>query len=291
MTPARLSAALAALLIVLALFPSRGAAGEVYLWRDADLTHLLTPSEAARLPMGLTPQFEIADDRSVILLTRDGGLFDLRKRVPLPSQAPLRIDAFTISAGLIVAVRGDVLGWYESGKVQDRLRLPGKGLRVASGPGQRLYLWGPRPSGGSTVRLLESGRASTLIEVPKGRISALTAIGERLFYAVDSAIYTVAKGERAGLLFVASGEGTIRSLAADPYAGMLYFSSGREVYAMRAGTAVSILRGVEGYLRCSGKALYALDPKAGRMIRVTGLERLTGGGAAEMRDASGGFKE
>lgn len=82
------------------------------------------------------------------------------------------------------------------------------------------------------------------IDIPKGHISAFTSIGERIFFTIDNMIYTMAKGEKAGLLFIASAEKQIRSLAPDPISGVLCFSAGKTVYAVRAGVAISILKGL-----------------------------------------------
>ncbi len=184
-----------------------------------------------------------------------------------------------------------MLGWYEDGVVRERIKLPQTGMKVAAGPKQRIYVYGDRGAG-SIIYLLEDGQEIPLIEVSRGRISAFTAIGERIFYAVGNAIYTVAKGERPGLVFVAEGESLIHSLAIDPKIGVIYFSAGNAVYAMRAGMALSVLKGMECYLRCSDNALYALDPKAGRLVKITGLEKLIfeeKGGSPS--GPAGGFKE
>jgi hypothetical protein len=56
---------------------------------------------------------------------------------------------------------------------------------------------------------------------------------------------------------------------------MVYFSAGESVYAMRAGVAITILRGMAGYLRYSGSVLAILDPVRKRLVKITGLEKLT----------------
>lgn len=246
---------------------------QVFLLKDAMLTHLLIPKSTKALRINLSSQFEVPEGGLPVLLTREGNLYDLEKRSYCPHTKPLNITSFTISSSLFVVIRKDMLGWYEHGVVKERVKLPQTGLKVAAGPKQRIYVYGDRGAG-SMIYLLEDGHEIPLIEVSRGRISAFTAIGERIFYSVGNVIYTVAKGERPGLLFVAEGENLIRSLAIDPKIGVLYFSTGNAIYAMRAGIALSVLKGMESYLRYSGNALYALDPKAGRLIKITGLEKL-----------------
>jgi hypothetical protein len=46
------------------------------------------------------------------------------------------------------------------------------------------------------------------------------------------------------------------------------------IYAMRAGMAISILRGLEGTLRYAGDALYVLDPWQRSLVKLQGLEKL-----------------
>lgn len=264
---------------------------QVFLVKDAALTHLLIPKSTKALGISLSSQFDVPEEGLPVLLTREGNLYDLQKRSYLPHKKTLGITSFTISSSLFVVIRKDMLGWYEDGAIRERVRLPQAGLRLAAGPGQRLYVYGDRGTGG-IIYLLEDGKEIPLVEVSRGDISALTAIRQRIFYAVGNAIYTVAKGEKPGLLFVAEGEKQVRSLAIDPKVGVLYFSAGNTVYAMRAGVALSVLKGMECYLKYSGAALYALDPKAGRLVKITGLERLIFDEKGESSPApAGGFKE
>lgn len=260
------------------------------VWEPATLVHLLTPALADSLRVELTPHFDVLDGGEVILLAQSGNLFNLSRRQYM-AKAPLGVTTFALSAGVLVTIRDRQLGWYQDGAIQDRIELPLAGLQVVAGPRARLYFYGSHGDG-SVVYLLEDGKVLPLLEVEKGVISALAAIGERVFFALDNAIYTVAKGERAGLVFVAAGEKTIRSLAADPNAGVLYFSAGETVFSMRAGVAVSILRGLAGFLRHSKEALYVLDPERRRLVRVLGLEKLTAEAATTRPPAApGAFKE
>jgi hypothetical protein len=291
MIPARLIIALLVVLtFTIPLFGQRDAP-QVFLLKDAALTHLLIPQSTKGLGINLSPQFEVPEGGSPVLLTREGNLYDLEKRSYYPHTKPLNITSFTISSSLFVVIRKDMLGWYEDGAVKERIKLPQTGMKVAAGPKQRIYVYGDRGAG-SMIYLLEDGQEIPLIEVSRGRITAFTAIGERIFYAVGNVIYTIAKGERPGLLFAAEGEGLIRSLAIDPKIGVIYFSAGNAVYAMRAGIALSVLKGMGSYLRYSGNALYALDPKTGRLVKITGLEKLIfeeKGGPTS--GPAGGFKE
>ncbi len=236
--------------------------------------------------------FEVLPDGRVVLLTKGGGLFDLAAGRELPAKAPLGIASLAADGSLLIAVRGDRLGWYREGALREVLALPRPGLQVVAGSRQRLYLYGPRGTG-SAIHLLEDGRASLAVAFPQGVISALAVAGGRLFFAAGNEIYTVAPGERPALLFLAAGETRILSLAADPVSGVLYFATPETVYAMRAGMAVSILRDLGGTLRSAGGALYVLDAGRACLVRLRGLARLVGlpdappGGAA----APGAFKE
>lgn len=244
------------------------------LWQGASLTHLLTPSLAESVRLGtLAPHLEVMGGRRVLLLTTDGRLFDLGGRRYLPAEKPPRITSFARSDGILVVVRDGRLGWYRDGRIEERFVLPSTTMRIVAGPGQRLYLHGPLGSG-SVVYVLSDGQVLRLLETPQGRISALAAIGRRIFFAIDNAIYTLAEGEQAGLVFVAAGERRIRSLAVDPVAGVLYFAAGDSVYAMRAGLALTVLRGLEGVLRHAGGALFVLDAAKRRLVKVRGLEAL-----------------
>ena len=245
-----------------------------YLWQGASMIHLLTPSLADSNHLEkLAPKLEVVDGQHVLLLTLDGNLFDLEQREYLPAKKPLHVTSFAYSNGLLVVIRDDRLGWYSDGEIKERFVLPLKGMKVVAGKGQRLYLYGPRGKG-SVIYLLENNKVFPLTDIPEGKISAFTVIGERIFFAIDNTIYTVAKGEHAGLVFIVAGEKRVHSLAVDTIAGMLYFSTGEAVYIMRAGVALTILKGLKGILRYSRNALFVLDPGRRRLVKINGLERL-----------------
>jgi hypothetical protein len=279
MSRAASALALAVAIVWLAAAPVMAAPPAVEVWAQANVTPILVPGSSRSLAVPLAPQFEVLPGGRVVGLSAAGGLFDLTRREALPAKHPLRLNAFTADGGLLIGVRDRRLGWYEAGEFAERIELPEAGLAVAAGPRNRLYLHGPRGAG-SVVYLMEQGKAGMLLDVPEGRISALTVIGERLFFAVGNTIYTVAEGQRPAVLFIAAGESGIRSLAADPVSGLLFFSAGKGVYAMRAGVAVSVLRGMEGTLRCAGGELYVLDAGTRTLVRVQGLEWFGRGEAA-----------
>jgi hypothetical protein len=273
--------------------PAMAAEKTPFLWQGASMSYLLTEQTAGSFSLGeLSPQFEVADGRQVLLLNRAGNLFDLAsEKFLLPDRSP-GITSLADSNGLLVVIREGRLGWYEpGGKIREKFVLPLKDMKIMAGKGERLYLYGAHDKG-SRVYLLEEGKVLLLLEIPRGRITALTAIGERLFLAVENVIYTLIRGERPGVLFVAAGEREIRSLAPDPLAGLLYFSAGESVYAMRAGVAVTVMRGLKGFLRYSGKSLFVLDPERKWLVRIQGLEKLTLDQGQTIRPPGGGdFKE
>ncbi len=278
----------AALVLVL-VWCARSAAGAppggVWVWGQATAIPLLTPSVSQELGVTLARQFEVLPDGHIVALTAAGDLFDLTARKLLPATSPLRVSSFTSDHGLLITVRGQRLGWYERGRVVDRIQLPQTGLSVVAGYKQRIYLYGAGTNG-SLIYLLENGKAGLLAQIPNGKISALATIGERLFFAVGNTIYTAAAGQPPAVLFIAAGHKEIRSLAADPVSGMLCYAADDAVYAMRAGVAVSILRGLAGVLRHSGDALYVLDPGRGILVKIRGLEKLVrGGGGTKGREA------
>ncbi len=269
-----------ALFLVLLLTAAAPAwAGEagpgVGVWAGGKLTTLLNPSTAARWGLEAGHHFAVLGDGRVIVLTRGGEFFDLRAGRQLPAQAPLKVSAFTADGPLLITVRQGRLGWYEQGVIKEGLQLPQDRMGIVAGPGKRLYLFGPRGQG-SAIYLLEDSQAALLVEMPQGVISALAVSGPRLFFAVGGEVYTVAPGERPALLFLAAGQPRILSLAADPLSGMLYFATADCVYAMRAGVAVSILKGLGGPLCYAGDALYVLDPKRKALVKLQGLEKLVG---------------
>lgn len=266
------------------------------MWEGASAERVFGAIASQRQILGAPLEFEMLDGRQALLLNRDGALFDLGGRSPTKLADGVRVDSMAVLGGALVAVCGDRLGYFEEGRFVERLALPSAGMRVAAGASHEIYLYGSH-DGGSVIYLLKDWRIWPILRMPGRRIDSLAAVAERIFFSVEGSIYTFARGERAGLLFVATGESSIDSLAADPAAGLLYFSAGDKVFALRAGVAFAVLAGVRGILRHSGKALYVLDRDRLQLIKVSGLEAITRGDAAARamptmrRSGAADFKE
>ena len=287
---------IAGIVLLLALpvsVPATDNGAILFLWKDAEIVDLLSPSLADSLKFIPAGDFAVSPAGTVLLLERDGNVLDLSRRARLPAKTPLGVESITHSSGLLIAVRKGRIGYYEDGEIVERVELPAPGMRIAAGRGERLYAFGPMGKG-SSVFLLEGGKTIRLFDLPGETITDLSSIGERIFFAAGNRIYTAARGEKTGLLFLAAGEDRVRSIAPDPRSGLLFFSAGDSIYALRAGFAIAILKGLSGYLRCGDGALYVLDPEKRRLVRVTGLEKIVlagdaGGGASPLSPSD--FKE
>lgn len=119
----------------------------VALWEEASLAYLLTPSLGDSLHLQLAPQFEVVDGANIIVLTKDGNLFDLSSQKYLPGTLPLNISSFTFSEGVLVVIHNDRLGWYQDKTIIEKIALPLKRMKVFAGSKRRLYLYGSRGRG------------------------------------------------------------------------------------------------------------------------------------------------
>ena len=270
------------------------------LWEGATAERVFGPAQGEAQSLGAPREFEVLDASQALLLAQDGRLYDLGRKPPaLIGEAP-KLGSIAVLRGGLIAVQGERLGYFEDARFVPRLSLPESGLRVVAGADDEIYLYGPS-GGGSAIYHLKDWKIWPILRLPARDIDALATVGERIFFSAGGSIYTFTKGESASLLFVAPGEKSIDSLAADPRAGLLYFSAGERVYAMRAGVAFSVLAGVRGILRWSHNALFVLDRSRLQLIKVSGLEQITQARAAPgaaprpsieaAGGAGGGFKE
>jgi hypothetical protein len=266
-------AALAILVLSLSISNASADTPAAYVWPGAELSGVALPSGADGSGPAASGDFGVEDGGGILYLSKDGELRQPPSGKPLPSRSPLKLDAFASGSGVLIGVRGNVLGVIGPGGFSERIVLPGPGYRVATGAGGRIYAFGPA-RGGSSVLLIENGRAIELIHLPGEAVSDLSVIGERIFFCAGNRIYVAARGEKPALLFMAAGEKVLRSVAPDMRSGVLFFSGDDAVYALRGSSSVSVVKGASGRLRSTARGLFILDAGASRLLLVSGLDRV-----------------
>jgi hypothetical protein len=245
------------------------------------LSVLLTPpvgASAARVevrkmldtsPLGDPFVFDVDPRGAVLVLTRDNihdaGSGDLLFGEPLKNPGWLAFAGgklqFLANGGLFVV---------DGGKPRKLLDVPLKS-RVFVPDGERTYISGITETGRSVLFLYKEGMGHKALLELDAPIDAMALARGKLFFSVGPRIYVLGEGGPAKLFAHLPGFSHIPSIAVDDRHGLLYFSDGENLYAVRGGDFVVVRRGVGGMLRCREGDLYVLSWREHTLFRMSGL--------------------
>jgi hypothetical protein len=238
-------------------------------------TILLTPRIVRDNALRLDGSFDVSPDGAVVLRTGDN-LFDLNARVRLLKADFPGLESFAFTPdGALLTISHQKLGFLQAGSVLERVALPASGMalaagpRRASGPGE-VYLFGGTSESNKAIYMYEAGGAYRKLLEGGGPISALAAVGNDLFFAIDNAVYLARLGEHLRLAVLLPEAAPISSLAADS-SGVLYVAAGQAVYAL-AGARVVLLSPTAGSsIKYHAGSLYVLNAAQGVLVRLDSL--------------------
>jgi hypothetical protein len=146
--------------------------------------------------------------------------------------------------------------------------------------GDRIYIGGVDADGRAMLFLYKEGAGYKPLLSLDAPIDAMTVSRGELLFSSGSRIYALKEGGPARLLARLPGFSHIPSLAADEASGLLYFSDGDDLFALRGGDFVMVRRGVGGMLRCRKGDLYVLSWREHALFRMSGLpEALSSAGS------------
>jgi hypothetical protein len=213
--------------------------------------------------------FDVDPGGKVFVLTRDN-VFDAGsgKRLfgePLPDPAWLGF-----AGDRLQLVSDGALFVVDGGKPRRLLEVPLE-RRVFASDADRSFIGGVTPSGKPLLFIRKEGAGHKPLLELDAPIDAMALGGDALFFAVGPGIYTLREGGPARLLAHLPGFPHIPSLAVDDRNGVLYFSDGDHLYAVRGKEVGVVRRGVGGMLRWRNGGLYILSRRDHALLRMDGL--------------------
>ena len=311
-----------ALLLLAALFfsafaPTGSAA------RAEDIVTLFTAKDLPAGPGGPSCDMAVASNGDIILRL-GGNLYDpLRKEWlldwnrpdrPTLMVSPGRADIMLVSQlsdfsltpdSLILAVEGDKMGFVSRGEIELRLNLPNFGMRLATGPGNRIYFYGGDGANAiqyqnlldefaeTEARLgsqsIEAVRLRNKIELlprsylayqfSRGQglklafealdtISDMEIVEDGAVFAAGAGVYRHVASSGVQPILVFAGGPKINSIAFDFMTEDLYFLRNRDLYVMSEDVVRMISSEVADQITFSGGRLYLCDSQRGSIGRM-----------------------
>jgi hypothetical protein len=183
------------------------------------------------------------------------------------------------AGGKLQFLSNDALFVVDGGMPRKLLDVPLKS-RVFAPDGERTYIGGITTAGKPELFLYKEGMGHKALLELDAPIDAMVLARGKLFFSVGPRIYVLGEGGPARLFAHLPGFSHIPSIAVDDRNGLLYFSDGDNIYAVRGGDFVVVRRGVGGMLRCREGDLYVLSWRDHSLFRMSGLsEAFTSAGA------------
>lgn len=179
---------------------------------------------------------------------------------------PLEVDSFARSdAGTFAALVGGKLGLVSKGMFLPAIAVPEKGMRLAGGAGDTLYLYGT----GTPSRILRfDGEQATVVATVAEPVTALTHLGETVIFSTAEGIFTLRPGQPPGLLFPLADHAPLIALAANVDTAELFGATEDAIYQIDEGRMTQIAQGLGGALAIVGKDILVAD------VRRQGVYRL-----------------
>lgn len=220
-------------------------------------------------PLGDPFVFDV-DPRGAVLVLTGGNIFDAGGGNLLFGE-PLKDPGWlAFAGGKLQFLANGGLFVVDGGKPRKLLDVPLKS-RVFVPDGERTYIGGITETGRSVLFLYKEGMGHKALLELDAPIDAMALARGKLFFSVGPRIYVLGEGGPAKLFAHLPGFSHIPSIAVDDKHGLLYFSDGENLYAVRGGDFVVVRRGVGGMLRCREGDLYVLSWRDHALFRMSGL--------------------
>ena len=220
-------------------------------------------------PLGDPFVFDVDPAGAVLVLTRDN-IYDAGGANFLFGESLKDPGWLAFAGGKLQFLANDGLFVVDGGKPRKLLDVPLKS-RVFVPDGERTFISGITVAGKPVLFLYKEGTGHKALLELDAPIDAMALARGKLFFAVGPRIYVLGEGEPAKLFAHLPGFSHIPSIAVDDKNGLLYFSDGENLYAVRGGDFVVVRRGVGGMLRCREGDLYVLSWREHALFRMSGL--------------------
>lgn len=213
--------------------------------------------------------FDVGPDGAVLVLTEDN-IHDAGSGESLFGK-PLKGPAWLSFAGRGFRLLADgALFAVDGGAPRKLLDVPLKSC-VFVADGDRIYIGGVDADGKAMLFLYKEGAGFKPLLSLAAPIDAMTLARGELLFSSGSRIYALKEGGPARLFSRLPGFSHIPSLAADEANGLLYFSDGDDLFALRGADFVLVRQGIGGMLRYRKGELYVLSRREHALFRLSGL--------------------
>ncbi|PJB31497.1 MAG: hypothetical protein CO109_09655 [Deltaproteobacteria bacterium CG_4_9_14_3_um_filter_65_9] len=220
-------------------------------------------------PLGDPFVYDVGPGGAVLVLTRDN-IYDAGAGKSLFGEPLKNPGWLAFAGGKLQFLANGALFVVEGGVPRKLLDVPLKS-RVFVPDGERTYISGITETGRSVLFLYKEGMGHKALLELDAPIDAMALARGKLFFTVGSRIYVLGEGGPAKLFAHLPGFSHIPSIAVDEKHGLLYFSDGENLYAVRGEDFVIVRRGVGGMLRCREGDLYVLSWRDHTLFRMSGL--------------------
>ncbi|NTV50638.1 MAG: FecR domain-containing protein [Geobacteraceae bacterium] len=261
------------MLAVLLMTPDRASATKVEVRKVLDTSPLNAPFV-----------YDVGPEGAVLVLTRDN-IYDAGAREFLFGE-PLKNPGWLAFAGdKLHFISNGGLFAVDGGMPRKLIDVPLKS-RIFVSDSQRTYIGGVTAAGKPVLFIYKEGVGHKALLELDAPIDAMALAQGKLFFTVGPRIYVLAEGGDAKLFVHLPGFLHIPSIAVDDRHGLLYFSDGDNIYAVRDNDFVVVRRGVGGMLRCREGDLYILSWRDHTLFRMHGLPEVlsSAGGLVPLND-------
>lgn len=182
--------------------------------------------------------------------------------------------------GLLMAVRDKELCHMDlQGNLSRLFGLPSRSMGIAAGK-YVMYVYDRNKDRQKNALyvIAKGGKYAKLFEIP-APISSVVEMNNAILFAAGSALFHYdIKSKELTPFFALPKDKEIISIAADEASGRIYFSTAGSFYIIKGNSAVMISDKFGGVLKFFDNGLIIFDPDKKLLIRIVGLNDMTGVG-------------
>lgn len=178
------------------------------------------------------------------------------------------------SDNLLMAIRNDEICIFDSTENLSKLiQLPREGMGISAGK-HVMYIYdrSKEQAKHSLFVLAQGGKYKKLFESPAA-IQSVVEMNNSILFATRHALFhfNPKNSEVKGLAALPKGK-EIESITVDTISNRIYFSTDKEVYAIKDTSTILITDKLGGVLRFFNDGLIVFDPEKKLLIRLVGIE-------------------
>ena len=238
---------------------------------------------------------EITSNRILLLATdQQFYLLGWGDILPLGQKFEHPIGSFAYTPdSVLMAIQKDELCMMDSaGRLSKLFKLPAEGMGISAGK-YVMFIFDKKEEqpNHSLYVIAKGGKYKKLFDTPSA-IQSVVEMNNSILVSTKNILFRLnPQNNEIKILSVLPKDQKIRSIAVDTLSNLIFFSSEKEIYALKDSNVVTISTELGGILKHFGDGLLVFNADKKLLIRMIGLDKTIASKVQEMKTVSPDMKQ